>query len=193
MNISITIWEREKKRWEEGCRTLPDLFLVQVAALLHDVPDHKYDKNGILHVSMKNLLENTPILKDICKEVIWIVDNVSWSREVQMQGKNLVEHAYDQIGYARDIVSDADKSLAIGLKGYKRCLEYTLNKLDLDIDEDIDRDQEHEVRSMIQKIANDKLLRLLPEGYFRTESGIEIAEPLHEELVQLLDNSSLPF
>ena len=172
---SYSIWKAERVR---GVRKLPPILLVMAAALLHDVPDRKYDHDGSLRGTVQEYLQEDPHLEPMSQAILWIIDNVSLSKEKRFHGANLSEKAGSVIGYARDIVSDADKCCAIGEEGYWRCWEYTKKKIGIS--------EPRKIRERVNAHAKDKLLQLLPGGYFRTASGRQTAQPLHEDLKELV-------
>jgi len=185
--IALKLYDYENENPGSGeNRMLPDRFLVEVTAWLHDVADPKYDPKRVLRRKMVSYLHDEPLLKLHISDVMWIVNNVSYSREIRLEGQNLDKHRNDSIGYARDLVSDADKSLALGKIGYQRCYEYTMNKLGYDEDSDFNKDDYQKIADHIKKHAHEKLLRLFPEGFFRTNAGKIIAEALHQELKEVL-------
>ena len=110
--------------------------LVLAAALLHDVCDHKYDKeNGtwalvalscflaltflskktVLKGKVDEFLQSEPLLVTLSDEIAWIIDNVSYSREVKTGGAELAAAAGTRKALARDFVSDAGLFLSLAL------------------------------------------------------------------------------
>lgn len=188
--IALQLYDQEKENQDQQ-RTLPDRFLVEVSAWTHDVADHKYDKHRVLLRKMMTYLKSDPLTGPLVADIMWIINNVSYSHEVKHNGKNLEKHVNDSIGYARDLVSDADKSLALGETGFERCFQYTMNKLGFDEDTDFDRSDENKIADLIGIHAQEKLLRLYPDGFFRTDSGKKIAEKLHLELEEILKEKNI--
>lgn len=94
-----------------------DMFIVQLAALLHDVADYKFndgdEKKGSMVV--KELLENFSLDKDIIEKVCYIIDNISF------QGAG-VKTSIDTIEGM--IVQDADRLDAMGAIGISRTFAY---------------------------------------------------------------------
>lgn len=93
-----------------------DSFIIQLAALLHDVADSKFNKSeeaGLLKV-MK-ILEDNCIDKDIISKVIFIVKNISFKSENISENKKTTEFK---------IVQDADRLDAIGAIGIARTFVY---------------------------------------------------------------------
>lgn len=148
----------------------PHRELALICALLHDVPDHKYDHSGDLRARVLAFLESDVDLRAHATDIMWVVDNVSYSKEVKSAGANLLLHAGDSIGLVRDVVSDADKIVALGRKGVERCREYALELKPAATEAQVDRH--------VVKHAHEKLLRLQSE-FIRTEPGKRLAAPEH--------------
>jgi len=108
--------------------------LLQLAALCHDVLDHKYfygenSQQDMLRVendmkrSLRDLAGLSPSqVMDVCL----ISDNISLSKEIEgrmekekLKGRNLCE--------LRDLVSDADKLDALGICGLKRLAQHQVH------------------------------------------------------------------
>jgi HD superfamily phosphodiesterase len=153
------------------CDELPEANrqLALICALLHDVPDHKYDRDGALLAKMVAFLEADVDLCAHAADIAWVVDNVSYSKEVKDPAR-LSVHAGDAVGLVRDIVSDADKIVALGRKGVERCREYAVELKPAASEADVDRH--------VVKHAHEKLLRLLPL-FIRTAPGKRLAAPEH--------------
>jgi uncharacterized protein len=95
-----------------------DLFIVDLAALLHDVNDHKYDQ-GKMDVGA--LLQG--IEPRIIDHVCHVVDNVSFSKQ----------HAQDvshEVNLTTELmcVRDADRLDALGAVGIARCAAFSAVK-----------------------------------------------------------------
>lgn len=160
--------------------------IVMIAALLHDVADHKYDHDGKIKTSLIEFIDNMSANREIDgKLILKIIDNISYSKENKAKKSNHQEWVskleLGELGQiAREIVSDADKLEAIGLKGIDRCREYILeSKKDL---------TESEVNNLVIQHALDKLLRLKDE-FIVTKTGKKLAEPLHNEMLQYFQSS----
>ena len=97
----------------------PNLLIVNLAALLHDVGDHKYAKEGDvpLFETFNSLLEN----EELAHTVLQIVQHVSYSHE-QKHPEKTIEMCATIPELA--IVQDADRIEAIGAIGMTRCFMY---------------------------------------------------------------------
>lgn len=103
------------------------LFLIEIAALLHDVADHKYkEKHENRNTIIVNLLVNTDLSHDFIKAVIMIVENVSYSNELKIGPNKMKEILtnYPELAY----VQDSDRLDSIGAHGIYRCIVYSITQ-----------------------------------------------------------------
>ena len=163
--------------------------LVVVTAWLHDVADHKYDKDGLLKIKVSKFVHK--LYKNDHKTtrlVLNIIDRIPFSRENVAKQKNIPSDWNTVLGktgvIVRNIVSDADKLEAIGEEGVNRCITYTIEKykektgsIGMDYDLLVKEVKEH---------ADEKLLKLRDE-FIRTKPGKKMANKLHSEMVEVLD------
>jgi hypothetical protein len=162
--------------------------LILIVAWLHDVRDHKYP-NSISEEALYSFVVNEVCRKQYSHDsncnsnsnsnssqaeeeanyIIEIINNISFSKEAKGLRKSFlsINRLYQ---YALDIVTDADRLEAIGIQGIRRCEIYT---------------KEHggKVPEDVVIHCHEKLLRILPEGYIKTEYGKVLAQPLHQEIV----------
>ena len=99
----------------------PDMLVVELAALLHDVGDFKYsDGVKTCREIIGAFLRSISCENDIAEKVIFIVENVSFRRELEQikSGNTLIKSAELQI------VQDADRLEAIGAIGIARCFSF---------------------------------------------------------------------
>jgi uncharacterized protein len=93
-----------------------DLFLIQIAALLHDIGDWKLNNSGM---SEKEILEETCVIlkypPEIAEQVVNIVLNMSYSKNIKNRKKLSLEG---------QIVQDADRIDAMGAIGIARAFAY---------------------------------------------------------------------
>lgn len=146
--------------------------LLSYVAMLHDVCDHKYKELSITREELINFI-NENLSSEHVNIVMKIIDNVSWSKEVRGETEQLNE-PYNLYLTA---LTDADRLEAIGEIGINRCIEYTLSRGEVVPDDVIIH-------------CNEKLLRLLPEGFIKTELGREMAQPLHDYIVDYVSKNS---
>lgn len=135
--------------------------LLTYIAMLHDVCDHKYPDS----ISKEQLSEFIKINLSAANEpiVMKIINNISFSKE----DKGETEEIPDLYKNYHLAVCDADRLEAIGQVGIDRCIEFTKARGGVVPDD-------------VVKHCHDKLLRLLPENFIKTEIGKKMAEPLHD-------------
>ena len=152
---------------------------VEVAALLHDVCDHKYvdpaTDAGRACIERRDCFLAETLSASHAAAVVQIMGAVSYSREAKAlaRGEAPAWAALpENIQVLRHCVSDADKIDAIGVRGLERCAAYA---------------RERGVRGSLnvaREVAehcDEKLLRLRDE-YVRTAPGKRRAAPGHEWL-----------
>lgn len=163
--------------------------LVLVCAWLHDVPDHKYDKDGNLETACRHFLKTELSYDDDFVNLIMnIISRVSFSKENKdlIAGKesDWVE-VLGPIGcLVRDIVSDADKTEAIGEIGIKRCALYSAEKYAEKHNTEIGRTA---LKKNIIDHSDEKLFRLYTE-FIRTDAGKILAKPHFDRMLDILNN-----
>lgn len=80
------------------------------------------------------------------------------------------------------IVRDADRIQAIGKEGIHRCYRYTKAANKNITDENV-------IADLVIQHCHDKLLRLYRDpGFIVTPRGRQIAEPLHQEMVTIIES-----
>jgi uncharacterized protein len=141
-----------------------DEHFVSMVAMLHDVCDHKYPES-IKRSELSDFIK-LHLSDEQAKYADLIIDNVSYSKEAKGLRENLPE-PYNTYLTA---LSDADRLEAIGKIGIVRCETFT-------------REHGGKVPDDVIKHCHEKLLRLLPDGFIKTEYGRKLAEPLHQEIV----------
>lgn len=94
-----------------------DLFIVELAALLHDVADHKLHGGDVAAglLLIKNWLSEAECRPDVIQEVLEIVSKVSYKG---------AEVADEPMSLEGQIVQDADRLDAIGAIGIARAFAY---------------------------------------------------------------------
>jgi len=93
-----------------------DLFVIDLAALLHDISDWKFNKNestGLIVVS--DWLESQKVAPDVIQKVIYIIELISFKGEGENNKMTLLEG---------QIVQDADRLDAIGATGVARTFAF---------------------------------------------------------------------
>ena len=170
--ISLDIIEREFN----DRRNYNNLKLdAMTAAWLHDIADHKYDKDGTLEQQLdefghKNII-NYKELKPVIKYVSYSSENNAIHAGTPLDYDSILTPYYALV---RHIVSDADKLEAIGREGITRALTYTKHANPSYTDAQVIAD--------VHKHAKEKLLRIATE-FIRTNTGRVIAKQKHAEMV----------
>lgn len=141
-----------------------DVDILMITALLHDGIDHK-NPNSPTQEEFENFISSITD-SERTKIILKIINNISYTKEVKKQLETL-EYPYN---IYRDAISDADKIEAIGTVGIKRCIEYT-------------KSVDGKVPDDVVKHCHEKLLKLLPGGFIKTEMGKVLAQPHHQVIV----------
>lgn len=166
---------------------IENLKLIEVAALLHDVRDRKYQnketKESLAEV-ITNLLKPLEFNEDFIEKVIKIVSNCSYSKELCGGIEMFPELA---------CVIDADRLDAIGAIGVARtfCFGGRKNRalwnipsqnvskdFQLKIEEKVDGEDYKKRESTTLEHFGEKLLKL--KGLMKTKTGLKMAEKRHE-------------
>jgi HD superfamily phosphodiesterase len=162
-----------------------DRLILELAALSHDVLDHKYD--GGNHLSLRTSMEDAlgslaGLSAEQVRVVCLIADNVSLSKEISggMEHAKLLESGCAEI---RDLVSDADKLDALGLGGLKRLAQYQTHAL-------LKSGQGTSTLTsdFLRKVATDHLLHRA--DYLKTEAARAEGERLLRETRALMNSDA---
>ncbi len=147
---------------QENC----NMDIVQAAALLHDVADHKFgytpESRGVL---LRQLMTEAGFPAELQEAVIEVVESISFSEGVPCR---------ESLHKESDVVKDADRLDALGAIGIARTFAYG-GKMGRPI-----YDPENPTNSM--QHFDDKLLRLAED--MRTDTGKALAAERHEFLLQ---------
>ena len=105
------VWKTAKKiAQEEGA----DMFIVEMAALLHDIDDFKFNENGTT-LKSKSWLESLGLDSDTIDKIVHIVENISFKGSAEENKIQTLEGK---------VVQDADRLDAIGAFGVARAFTY---------------------------------------------------------------------
>ena len=153
---------------------------VTLVAWLHDVADHKYDRDGKLAEKAKEFIRE---LDSENADHLWnCIECVSFSKE-KKEGARYYENILPpKFVKVRNIVSDADKLEALGVIGLERCDEYTRHAAD----EKNEKLTELDVIERIMIHCKEKLFILATE-YMRTEPGSKMAMKRDSEMKKWLE------
>lgn len=147
-----------------------DQFIVEMAALLHDIADHKAH-NGDYEIGEKTArewLSQFDLDEQQINEIAEIVGNISFSKGGEPM------HTKEGM-----IVQDADRLEALGAIGVARCFAYGGNKQRL-IYDPLGRDQSTSIQHFY-----DKLLKV--KDFMNTEMGSRLAKERHQFLESFLE------
>jgi len=155
-----------------------DLLAVELAALLHDVDDHKY-KSIKEWMPVPDFLRGLMIDEVTITKVLMIIENVSYSREVRMlkAGKQLP--TLPELG----CVQDADRLDAIGATGVARTFAFG-GKRDTPFCSEVSKcEAGWEAVDPKTTIGHfhDKLFKL--KDMMKTETGRSMAKKRHQVMV----------
>lgn len=161
-----------------------DLFIVELAALLHDIADWKFadgdDKAGSKVAT--ELLTKYDVDKESIDHVCHIVDNVSFKGEAQENKISTIEVK---------VVQDADRLDALGAIGIARVFAYGGSKAreiynpDIKFQEKMDFEKYKKNEGSSLNHFYEKLLLL--KDLINTKSAKKIAEERHQFMLTYLD------
>jgi len=97
----------------QECEGKGDRFIIELAALLHDIGDHKFSAHDG-PAEIRKLLGGLEVDREIIEEVVTINENISFSK-----GTSMVEKSIEM-----QIVQDADRLDAMGAVGIARAFNY---------------------------------------------------------------------
>ena len=153
-----------------------DIFIVELAALLHDIADAKFhngDEN-IGPAKAKEFLESLSVEKEIIVHVEYIIRNISF------KGGNFTKDFYSP---ELAVVQDADRLDAIGAIGIARAFNYGGFKnreiYNPSIAPDLKMNKETYKKSNAPTINHFYEKLLLLKGLMNTKTGKKLAEERH--------------
>ncbi|KAF8150066.1 hypothetical protein B0H34DRAFT_732285 [Crassisporium funariophilum] len=167
----------------------PDLLVVELAALLHDVLDKKYVTPEVAadpfafflpFFTSMTALHGIDLVEDgRGRQITRVIDNVSWSTEKRLRATGQWTDWHNQC-LELHCVQDADRLDAIGAFGVMRCAAYsTVTKRPLHTPAD-DPDYVH---TAIEHF-HDKLLNI--RDRLKTEPGKKMGDKRHQVLLDFL-------
>ncbi|CUA76238.1 hypothetical protein RSOLAG22IIIB_12141 [Rhizoctonia solani] len=166
----------------------PDLLVVELAALLHDILDKKYvtseqaaDSHAYFRPFFESVKGNVDLLADgRAKIIVRIIENVSWSTEKKLREEGKLEPWHESC-LELHCVQDADRLDAIGAFGIMRVAAYSaaVNR-PLHTPPDDSNVSETSVQHF-----HDKLLHI--KDRLKTPQGRELGAQRHKLMLQFLD------
>jgi len=162
-----------------------DLFVVELAALLHDIADWKFQKNGndsIGAMIAKEWLEKLNVDSEIISHVCDII------LEISFKGAKVKDKVSSKEGL---VVQDADRLDAIGAMGIARCFAYGGSKERQIYDPTI-KPKMHKSFDEYKKTENSSINHFYEKLLFlkdrmNTKTGKRIAKEKHKFVKQFLD------
>ncbi|KAJ7077140.1 hypothetical protein B0H15DRAFT_941141 [Mycena belliarum] len=169
----------------------PDLFVVELAAILHDVLDKKYVSAEVaadpyvfflpFFASMADKHQVDLVSDGRARQIAQIVDNVSWTTETKLRNSGLWSPWHQNCAELH-CVQDADRLDAIGAFGIIRCAAYSAS-VNRPLHVPGPSDDPAVKNSAIQHF-HDKLI--LIRDRLKTEPGKVLGEKRHRVLVDFM-------
>ena len=195
------VWRQTQKLAEMEGLSAEDTLTAEVAALLHDVDDWKYAKDGDQEAgsrAARGFLESKECPAHFCDRIAPLVQRVSFHDELGRSEDEKKEASQDRV---LAVVQDADRLDAIGAIGIARCITYGGAKKRQLYDENTPRGctyQEYQEKEgaeamltkeqyvAISKSKNgatidhfyEKLLRI--SSMMKTDAGLQVARARHK-------------
>jgi hypothetical protein len=146
-----------------------------IVSWLHDVADHKYDKDGTLQTKLVEFVNSIEPDHIIANYLVQCVDMVSFSNETKGGYKFYEKILPAEWVVVRNIASDSDKLEALGFMGIKRCKQYAQEKSE-------EKLSDEQLLEYIWDHSQEKLLHLA-KRFIHTENGRLLAGPLHNIMI----------
>lgn len=160
-------------------------YLLEIAALSHDVLDHKYvtDPATATVALRRALLSEAGLVPAEVDAVVLVVNNISLSQELQGALASEALGAQNLQGL-RDLISDADKLEALGFQGLRRLAQYHQATRAL-----LRREPKLTPETFRAYLTRECRRHLLHRAaYVRTPPGKDRAALAHEELLMILED-----
>ena len=159
-----------------------DSFIVEMAALLHDIDDWKFSSNNDNPTNTEVFLKKIQVNEEDLIKIIKIINTISFKGGVVDSSQETIEGK---------VVQDADRLDAIGAIGIARTFAYGGNKNRVIYDpnikpmnftslEDVKSENNHTINHFYEK-----LLKL--KDLMNTKSAKEIAEKRHKYMEEFLN------
>ena len=169
---------------EIGNFSQKDIKIIIIAALGHDIWDHKYVKEEDEEAIKEKFREDLSELGFLAMDrdlIVRIIDSISFSTEYRLRQEKIEFDLEKHEERLRHIVSDADKLEALGKICVERMIEYEIISSSTEVP--IEQHMRH-----IQRHCQEKLYLLIDEGYIRTRKAAMKARPLMREMKNIVDN-----
>ncbi|ORY02524.1 hypothetical protein K493DRAFT_277254 [Basidiobolus meristosporus CBS 931.73] len=175
----------------------PDFEAVEIAALLHDFNDKKYQESSEAF-DVSGYLKSLGYPAELSSLVDRIVDNVSYRKELQYKALGEID-TWREGCIELHIVQDADKLDAMGAFGIMRCAAFSgsrnillySSQLDYMPDPKPTKDVVTPREDSCVYHFHEKLLDL--KDSMKTKEGIRLAKSRHEFMLQFLEQVDMEF
>ena len=159
-----------------------DLFVVELAALLHDIDDWKLVDTGVEEPKTRNWLRNCNVEENVADRICRIIEGVSFKGAGVNTSTNDIECK---------ALQDADRLDAIGAIGIARTFAYGGSRgrgiYDPGIPPEMHTDFENYKKSNAPTINHFYEKLLLLKDQMQTKMGRTLAEQRHDFMVRFLD------
>ncbi len=112
-------WSHVERVWKMakriGIEEKADMFIVEMAALLHDVADWKFHGEGACESKARTWMETIGVKKEDIENVVHVIENISFKGSGEKEKMSTMEGK---------IVQDADRLDALGAMGIARAFTF---------------------------------------------------------------------
>jgi len=159
-----------------------DLFVVELAALLHDIDDWKLIEAGVEEQKTKTWLRNCNVEEDVTERICKIIEGVSFKGAGVNTSTNDIECK---------VLQDADRLDALGAIGIARTFAYGWSRgrgiYDPEIQPEMHTDFENYKKSNAPTINHFYEKLLLLKDQMQTKMGRTLAEQRHDFMILFLN------
>jgi len=159
-----------------------DLFVVELAALLHDIDDWKLIEAGVEEQKTKTWLRNCNVEEDVTERICKIIEGVSFKGAGVNTSTNDIECK---------VLQDADRLDALGAIGIARTFAYGGSRgrgiYDPEIQPEMHADFENYKKSNAPTINHFYEKLLLLKDQMQTKMGRTLAEQRHDFMILFLN------
>ena len=179
-------WFHVERVWKMAKRICleekADMFIVEMAALLHDIADWKFHEEGKAETTAMMWMKTIGVRKEDIKNVVHIIENISFKGSGEKERMSTLEGK---------IVQDADRLDAMGAIGIARAFTFAGYKNipifvpGVDVRENLTFERYKETEKSAVNHFYEKLLLL--KDRMNTKTGKEIAEQRHKHMEEYLE------
>ncbi|WWC68338.1 uncharacterized protein I206_102263 [Kwoniella pini CBS 10737] len=170
---------------------LPDLLVVELTALFHDLDDHKYrtESSPTLSELLNPLLNHKALNSEQSNLIIKIIPNISYTTEIKLQKLN--QWNWQLNINELKVVQDSDRLDAIGSIGILRLAAYSckinrklINEDQNNINNNNNNNNEQKIGQSAEDHFEEKLLKV--KDRMKTPFGKLEAERRHKTMIDFL-------